>query len=197
MKAKNPARSAVVLCFVVLLSLAACNKKKAEPDHPRLTPKVVMRDITFHSAALNRDMQYRVILPASVAAGQKLPVIYLLHGGGGGFHDWSNYSDVARYAEHNLILVIPEGNTSYYTNSAQRRQITIPLCSPAPPILQKSRTFFSPAANRKACCPQTAPSQRCWPSANFNMSSTLLPAIITGTSGTSGCPASFKACSST
>jgi len=81
-----------------------------------------MRDITFHSAALSRDMQYRVILPAIVAAGQKLPVVYLLHGGGGGFHDWSNYSDVARYAEHNVILVMPEGNSSYYTNSAERPQ---------------------------------------------------------------------------
>ncbi len=101
MKANKPARSAVVLCFVVLLLLAACNKKKEEsqPDHPRLTPKVVMRDVTFHSAALSLDMQYRVILPASTARGEKLPVIYLLHGGGGGFHDWSNYSDVARYAE--------------------------------------------------------------------------------------------------
>src|SRR5260370_37055850 len=117
MKGNKPPRSAVVLCFVVLLSLAACNKKKAEPDHPRLTPKVVMRDITFHSAALNRDMQYRVILPASIARGEKLPVIYLLHGGGGGFHAWSNYSDVARYAQHNAILVLAEGNSPLYTNS--------------------------------------------------------------------------------
>src|SRR5260370_3897139 len=81
-----------------------------------------MRGITFHSAALNRDMQYRVILPASIARGEKLPVIYLLHGGGGGFHDWSNYSDFARYAEHNVILVMPEGNSSYYTNSPERPQ---------------------------------------------------------------------------
>src|SRR5260370_11197004 len=79
-----------------------------------------MRGIAFHSAALNRDMQYRVILPAIVAAGQKLPVVYLLHGGGGGFHGWSNYSHVACYAEHNVILVMPEGNSSYYTNSAER-----------------------------------------------------------------------------
>ncbi|HTD24363.1 MAG TPA: alpha/beta hydrolase family protein [Terriglobales bacterium] len=122
MKANKPVRSAVALCFVVLLLLTACSKKKAEPDHPRLTPKVALRDVTFHSAALNRDMQYRVILPASIARGEKLPVIYLLHGGGGGFHDWSNYSDVACYAEHNVILVMPEGNSSYYTNSAERPQ---------------------------------------------------------------------------
>ena len=64
-----------------------------------------MRDVTFHSAALNRDMHYRVILPATIAKGTKLSVVYLLHGGNGSFRDWSNYSDVARFAERGLILV--------------------------------------------------------------------------------------------
>ncbi len=81
-----------------------------------------MIDVTFHSASLNRDMQYRAVLPARMAPGQKLPVLYLLHGGGGGFRDWSNYSDVARYAEQGMVLVMPEGNSSYYTNSADRPQ---------------------------------------------------------------------------
>jgi len=68
-----------------------------------------MRDATFRSAALGREMQFRVILPLSVPEGQKLPVVYLLHGGGGGFRDWSNYSEVARFAEGGLVLVMPEG----------------------------------------------------------------------------------------
>lgn len=62
-------------------------------------------------------MNYRVILPAHMSAAKKLPVVYLLHGGGGGFRDWSNYSDVARFAETGLILVMPEGESSYYTNA--------------------------------------------------------------------------------
>ncbi len=124
MKITGPSRWVIVPFCAALLLFTACNRKKEEApiDRPRLTPKVVMRDVSFHSVALNRDMQYRVVLPASIARGQKLPVVYLLHGGGGGFHDWSNYSDVARYAEHNLILVMPEGNSSYYTNSAERPQ---------------------------------------------------------------------------
>lgn len=81
-----------------------------------------MRDVTFHSATLGRDMQYRVIFPNNISVGQKLPAIYLLHGGGGGFRDWSNYSDVARFAEQRLILIMPEGHDSYYTNSATRPQ---------------------------------------------------------------------------
>jgi S-formylglutathione hydrolase FrmB len=81
-----------------------------------------MRDVAFHSVALNRDMQYRVVLPASMARWPKLPVVYLLHGGGGNFRDWSNYSDVARFAERGLILVMPEGNDSYFVNAAERPQ---------------------------------------------------------------------------
>jgi S-formylglutathione hydrolase FrmB len=79
-----------------------------------------MQDVTFHSASLQRDMPYRLIVPAKIAPKQKLPVVYLLHGGGGGYRDWSNYSDAARFAEQGLILVMPEGNSSYYVNAAER-----------------------------------------------------------------------------
>jgi len=104
-----------------MLFLASCNRRSepAKPDSPRLTSEVALLDITFHSKALQRDMPYRVILPAH-AADEKLPVVYLLHGGGGGFRDWSNYSDVARFAERGLILVMPEGESSYFANAAGR-----------------------------------------------------------------------------
>jgi dipeptidyl aminopeptidase/acylaminoacyl peptidase len=78
-----------------------------------------MTDVTFLSAALGREMPYRIVLPASINPGQKLPVVYLLHGGGGGYRDWTNDSDVAKYRESGLILVMPEGGSSYYTNSAE------------------------------------------------------------------------------
>jgi putative tributyrin esterase len=77
-----------------------------------------MRDVIFFSSALKRDMPYRVFLPTTIAAGRKLPVVYLLHGGGGNFRDWSNNSDVSRYAQQGMILVMPEGYSSYYTNAA-------------------------------------------------------------------------------
>jgi hypothetical protein len=52
--------------------------------------------------------------------GQKLPVVYLLHGNGGSYQNWSNYSDVGHYAAQGLILVMVEGGSSYYVNSATR-----------------------------------------------------------------------------
>jgi putative tributyrin esterase len=108
------------LLAVFALSLVFCSKKPAElPDHPRLSAGVKMVDVTFHSNALNRQMPYRVILPANMPSGYKFSALYLLHGGGGGgFRNWSNYSDVAGYAEQGVILIMPEGNDSYYVNSA-------------------------------------------------------------------------------
>ncbi|MGA9671383.1 MAG: alpha/beta hydrolase family protein, partial [Terracidiphilus sp.] len=119
-------RSATLLLLIPLaLSLTCCHQaEQLLPDHPRQFPGVTMQDVTFFSHALNRNMPYRVYLPAKLVSGQKLPVVYLLHGGNGGFRDWSNYSDVARYAapdnSEGLILVMPEGAFSYYMNAAEK-----------------------------------------------------------------------------
>jgi len=67
-------------------------------------------------------MPYRVVLPVDYKAGKKLPVIYLLHGGGENFRSWTNDSDVAQYAAYGIILVMPEGDSSYYVNSARNPQ---------------------------------------------------------------------------
>jgi putative tributyrin esterase len=119
MGAENLSRFACAILCAASILLAACSRKTQEPqlDHPRLASNVAMRDVTFRSAALNRDMQYRVVLPTSAPAGATFPVVYLLHGGGGNFRNWSNYSDVARFAERGLILVMPEGHDSYYVNA--------------------------------------------------------------------------------
>ncbi|HZB88448.1 MAG TPA: alpha/beta hydrolase-fold protein [Terracidiphilus sp.] len=102
------------------LALTACHTAKPRPDHPRIAPGVRLQDVTFHSAALNRDMPYRVYLPEQIPPGRKLPVVYLLHGGDGGFRDWSNNSDVGTYAAKGMILVMIEGAFSYYMNAAER-----------------------------------------------------------------------------
>lgn len=106
------------LCFTLIV-LNACSKPDpGHPDHAQLTPNVMMRDIAFRSAALDRDMHYRVILPSSIPPDRRLPVIFLLHGVNGDFRDWSNNTDVAKYAEAGLILVMPQADNSYYMNAA-------------------------------------------------------------------------------
>ena len=79
-----------------------------------------MQDVTFRSASLEREITYRVILPKIFPSGERLPVVYLLHGGGEDFREWSNDSDVGAFAEKQPILVMPAGESSYYTNSVAR-----------------------------------------------------------------------------
>ena len=114
-------QSLVLALGVVATSLAGCRSAQhILPDHPRVAPGVAMQDVTFFSPALNRNMTYRVFLPSAIEAAQKLPVVYLLHGNGGGFQNWSNYSDVSAYAARGLILVMPDGGSSYFMNSAEK-----------------------------------------------------------------------------
>jgi S-formylglutathione hydrolase FrmB len=98
----------------------ACHRNEPDIDRPQLVPGVAMRDRTFFSPALGRQMPYRVFLPEKVEPGRKLPVVYLLHGMGGEYRDWSNYSYVAQYAAQGLILVMLEGHTSYFMNAAAK-----------------------------------------------------------------------------
>jgi S-formylglutathione hydrolase FrmB len=78
-----------------------------------------MRDVIFYSSSLAKQMPYRVFLPANLPPAEKLPVVYLLHGGGSDFRSWSNDSDVSRYALKGIILVMPEGDESYFMNEVE------------------------------------------------------------------------------
>jgi putative tributyrin esterase len=112
----------VVTSLISLVPFTGCRRAAGpEIDRPRIDPRVRMQDVTFHSTALNRDMPYRAFLPMNIAPGQRMPVVYLLHGGnGGGYQDWSNYTDVSQYAARGLILVMPEAGFSYYMNAAMK-----------------------------------------------------------------------------
>jgi len=106
------------------LFLAGCRlAQQVLPDHPRMAPGVDLQDVKFFSVSLQREMSYRVFLPATVPPGRLLPVVYLLHGSGDNFRDWSNNTDVSRYAASSasssgLILVMPDGDSAYYINAA-------------------------------------------------------------------------------
>jgi putative tributyrin esterase len=77
--------------------------------------------VRLHSKLLNTTVPYNVILPADYDASTttRYPVLYLLHGLTGHFSDWASRSNVADYAQqYRLIVVTPEGNDGWYTNSA-------------------------------------------------------------------------------
>ena len=78
---------------------------------------------TLHSRLLAHDVSYRVIVPAEydqpAKSATRYPVIYLLHGLDGHFDNWTDKTSLADYvANFNFIVVTPEGNNGWYTDSA-------------------------------------------------------------------------------
>ncbi len=105
-----------------LWTLTACKHvSQLRPDHPRLALGVRMQDVVFASASLGRQMHYRVFRPENLPAGRNLPDVYLLLGAANDYRTWSNDSDVSEYAANGLILVMPDGDLSYYVNSVEAR----------------------------------------------------------------------------
>jgi hypothetical protein len=56
----------IVAALSVLAGVVLVSRRKPPPqvfvDRPRLAPGVTLRDVTFYSEALHRDMQYRVFV---------------------------------------------------------------------------------------------------------------------------------------
>lgn len=77
--------------------------------------------VKFQSKLVNATLPYNVILPADYDASHstRYPVLYLLHGLDGHYSDWISRTNLADYAsEYSLIVVTPEGNDGWYTDSA-------------------------------------------------------------------------------
>jgi putative tributyrin esterase len=77
--------------------------------------------VQFHSQLVNATLPYNVILPPGYRASRttRYPVLYLLHGWAGHYTDWVTRTNVADYtAQYRMIVVMPEGNSSWYVDSA-------------------------------------------------------------------------------
>jgi len=76
--------------------------------------------VQFHSQLVNATLPYNAILPPGyrLASTTRYPVLYLLHGLSGHYSDWATRTNVADYAaQYRLIVVMPEGNDSWYVDS--------------------------------------------------------------------------------
>lgn len=76
----------------------------------------------LNSKLMAREMPYRVVLPINYNNSNEktfYPVVYLLHGLTGHFDNWTDKTKLADYAaKYNFIIVTPEGNNGWYTDSA-------------------------------------------------------------------------------
>lgn len=103
---KTTTRLSLIAVVVLCLSVAANAR---------------VETVRFQSKLVNATLPYNVILPADYDAARttRYPVLYLLHGLTGHYSDWVQRTNVADYAsQYSLIIVMPEGNDGWYTDSA-------------------------------------------------------------------------------
>jgi len=82
--------------------------------------------LSFYSDLLQREMAYWIYLPPGYGeTTRRYPVLYALHGGGGGLEEWAAYGllDAADIAFHDgnlrpFIIVLPQCDKSFWTNWA-------------------------------------------------------------------------------
>jgi putative tributyrin esterase len=108
---------ALPLLLLLLLAPAAA---RAQATAPR---SAAFETVRFESRLVGKPLPYNVVLPrdyADAASRQtRYPVLYLLHGFAGHYDNWVSLTNLTGYAsQHRLIVVTPEGNNGWYTDSA-------------------------------------------------------------------------------
>lgn len=97
---------------VFLLSLVLCVSALANGR---------VETVRFQSKLVATTLPYNVILPGDYDSSRttRYPVLYLLHGLTGHYNDWVQRTNIADYAaEYRIIIIMPEGNDGWYTDSA-------------------------------------------------------------------------------
>jgi S-formylglutathione hydrolase FrmB len=100
------------LILVCLFALAA-----------QAQPPACHETVRFESRLVGRALPYNVVLPPDYhrreSGRTRYPVLYLLHGLTGHYDNWVTKTKLSDYAaRYDLIIVTPEGNNGWYTDSA-------------------------------------------------------------------------------
>jgi len=94
----------------------------AQPALPKNNLPANVETYKLNSKLLAREIPYRIVLPVNYKSSNEktfYPVIYLLHGLTGHFDNWTNNTKLADYAaKYNYIIVTPEGNNGWYSDSS-------------------------------------------------------------------------------
>jgi S-formylglutathione hydrolase FrmB len=124
--------------FAVSLSFALFLTASAKPR---------VETVQFQSKLVKATLPYKVILPLDydTSSTTRYPVLYLLHGLTGHYSDWISRTNVADYAaQYRMIVVTPEGNDGWYTDSAMvatDKYETYILKELIPDVQQRYRTI--------------------------------------------------------
>lgn len=100
--------------FLLTFSLTTVAQAQTQP--------ATVETIQFQSKLTGKTLPFHVLLPSAYALPEsrstRFPVLYLLHGLTGHYTDWVKNSQITQYAaRHRFIIVTPEGENSWYTDS--------------------------------------------------------------------------------
>jgi putative tributyrin esterase len=105
---------AFFLCFALALSLSVYGQGT----------QTRVETVQFQSKLMGKTLPYSVVLPPGYDERRArdepgYPVLYLLHGLTGHYSDWLSKTKLKEYAaQYRIIIVTPEGNDGWYTDSA-------------------------------------------------------------------------------
>jgi S-formylglutathione hydrolase FrmB len=128
-------RSLVICVAVCLLATLNCSAGAR------------IQTVQFQSKLVGVTLPYDVILPPTYdnSPTTRYPVLYLLHGLTGHYVDWVTRTNVADYAaRYSMIVVTPEANDSWYSDSAtndKEKYETYILKELIPDVQQRYRTI--------------------------------------------------------
>jgi len=83
---------------------------------PAFSGELEVREVK--SAVLDQTLKVNVLLPDGYKeeADKRYPAVYLLHGYGGDYREWERFGVVEESAKLPVIIVMPEGDKSFYVN---------------------------------------------------------------------------------
>jgi putative tributyrin esterase len=116
-------RKGLLKCLLLLALCVGCHRQDGAEDIEKVLDDGILTvtDVRFRSSAINSFLWYRIIVP-KVGSNERLPVLYLLHGANSDPRDVTDRSDIVKMAGGaHLVVVIPNGDYSYYTNAKHKR----------------------------------------------------------------------------
>lgn len=119
------------LFIALVFSLSTLAQQTATTPATKATPQTARENkrveiVSFESKLVGQTLPYIVVLPVDydklASQSNRYPVLFLLHGLAGHYDNWTARTKLANYAaQYSMIIVTPEGNNGWYTDS-----ITVP-----------------------------------------------------------------------
>ncbi len=104
--------------FLVFVAAGCVSHHSQDAEQRQLVQgNPTITEVRFASASLGRTLTYRAIVP-SAQPGERLPVLYFLHGANSGPEEVQLSSQIVQLAaSQRLIVILPDADYSYYTNA--------------------------------------------------------------------------------